>query len=56
VARKEFAEYYGGYLEIFYVLCKGDFSKLKNFESMKTSEFLFLGEYLIRKRNVESMQ
>jgi len=56
LARKEFAEDYGGFMELMYLLCKGDFSKMKDFDKWKTSEFLYLGEYLLRKKNVENMQ
>lgn len=52
--RKEFAEHYGGYMEIIYLLTKGDFTKFDEVVSWDLHRFLFQGEYLLRKRIVEN--
>lgn len=64
---KDFVHYYGSYMEIVYLLCKGDFTKLGrdyNFGLFKIStgimswdreRFLFQGEYLLRKKRIESI-
>jgi hypothetical protein len=54
IAREEFAKHYGAYMEIMYSLCKGDFLKMNQIEKWETEKFLFLGEYLIRKKDVEN--
>jgi len=56
LARKEFTEHYGGFMEIMYLLCKGDFAKMEEVDKWKTSKFLYLGEYLLRKKNVENIE
>jgi len=56
IARKEFAEFYGAYFEIMYVLCKGDFTKMESIGKWKTEKALLIGEYLIRKRDVENIK
>ena len=56
VLRQEFAEYYGAYAEITYLLSKGDALKFNEVEQMKLSEYLAFGEYLIRKRIVENYE
>lgn len=43
-------------MEIAYLLCEGDFLKLDEVTSMPTEKFLFLGEYLLRKRIVENIK
>jgi len=50
----DFANDYNGYIEIIYLLCKGDFTRLDAVGEMKTQDFLFYGEYLVRKRYIES--
>jgi len=52
--QKEFSEDYSGYIEIIYLLCKGDFTRLDAVGEMRTQDFLFYGEYLVRKRYIES--
>ena len=53
--RAEFKEYYGSYAEITYLLASGDALKFDKVNQMKLSDYLALGEYLIRKRAVESI-
>lgn len=53
---EDFANDYTGYIEIIYLLCKGDFSKLDTIGQMKTQDFLFYGEYLVRKRFIENVK
>ena len=52
--REEFAQHYGGYLEIIYLLTGGDFTKMDEVLEWDIDRFLFQGEYLIRKRIVEN--
>ena len=54
--RKEFAEHYGGYTELVYLICNGNITKVDKVFKMKTSEFLFWGEYLLRKRIIEQVK
>ena len=56
MARKEFAEDYGSFIELMYLITRGDFLKMKQVDDWKTVQFLFLGEYLLRKKNVENMK
>lgn len=54
--RQEFQEYYGAYAEITYLISQAyrwDFDKVNK---MKLSEYLAVGEYLLRKRAVESVE
>ena len=54
--RDEFTQDYGGYIEIIYVLCKGIFFEVPKVLEMKTKDFMFWGEYALRKRIVESQK
>lgn len=54
--RTEFQEHYGAYAEITYLLSKGDAMKFDEVNKMKLSEYLALGEYLLRKRAVEGVE
>ncbi len=54
--KKEFAEDYGGYIEIIYVLCKGNLLEVNKVLELKTVDFLFWGEYALRKRLIESLK
>ena len=54
--RQEFAEDYAGYTEMIYLICKGDFLKINEVMQMKTQDFLYWGEYLLRKRFVENIK
>lgn len=53
--RGEFQEYYGAYAEITYLLASGSALKFDEVNKMKLSDYLAMGEYLIRKRAVESI-
>lgn len=55
LARKDFAEHYGGFMELMYLVCGGDFLKMKEWDKSKTEVFLYIGEYLKRKRDTENM-
>lgn len=54
--RREFAEYYGGYKEMVYLLCSGDLTKSDIITSWELDVFLFQGEYMLRKKIVESIK
>lgn len=54
--RNEFQEYYGAYAEITYLIAKGDAMKFDEVNKMKLSDYLVLGEYLLRKRAVEGIE
>lgn len=54
--RKAFSEHYGGYIEIIYVLLKGDFTKFEKVINYDLDRFMFQGEYLLRKRYVENIK
>lgn len=54
--RENFARHYGGYMELVY-LCSGmNPQKWNEVFEWDTKKFLFLGEYLLRKRIVESIK
>ena len=54
--RQEFAQDYGLYTEMIYLMCKGDVLKVDELMHMKCEQFLFWGEYLLRKKIVESIK
>jgi hypothetical protein len=54
--REAFSEHYGAYIEMIYILCKGDFTKFEEITSWDLHRFLFQAEYLIRKRGVENLK
>lgn len=54
--RKEFAQDYGLYTEIIYLLSKADPLKVPEVMQMKCEDFLFWAEYLLRKRFVENIK
>ena len=54
--RSEFQKYYGAYAEITYLLAKGDAMKFDEVNEIKLSDYLALGEYLLRKRAVEGVE
>jgi len=56
LARQEFAQEYGGFMELMYLLCKGDFETMESKDKWPTEKFLYLGEYLLRKRNTEAIE
>jgi hypothetical protein len=43
-------------MEIMFLLTKGNFEKIDEISSWNTEKFLTLGEYLLRKRIVESIK
>ena len=54
--RKEFAQDYGLYTEIIYLLSKADPLKVPEVIKMKCEDFLYWAEYLLRKRFVENIK
>lgn len=56
IEREAFAEHYGSYIEMVYVLCKGDFTKFEEVTNWGLHRFLFQAEYLIRKRDIENLK
>ncbi len=56
IARSAFAEHYGSYMEMIYVLCKGDFTKFPEIIEWDLHRFLFQAEYLIRKKDIENLK
>jgi hypothetical protein len=54
--RDAFAEHYGAYIEMVYVLCKGDFTKFEEVIGWDLDRFLFQAEYLIRKKDIENLK
>lgn len=56
LARQDFARDYGAYMEMAYTILKGDLTKIDLISKMKTDTFLFIGEYLIRKKYCENLK
>ncbi len=54
--RTEFVSHYGAYMEVAYLLCNGDFTKLNEILEWSTERFLFQGEYLVRKKIIENIK
>lgn len=54
--KEEFAEDYGGYIEIIYLLCGFQSTTTKEVLEMPTKDFLFWGEYALRKRIIENVK
>lgn len=54
--RTAFAEHYGPYIEMVYIVCKGDFTKFEEVVAWNLHRFLFQSEYLIRKRDIENLK
>lgn len=52
----DFQKDYSGYIEIIYLLCVGDMTKVDLVKEMKVQDFFFWGEYLYRKRYIESVK
>jgi hypothetical protein len=52
---KEFVQHYGAYMEIIYLLTKGDLSKMDEITDWSVERFLFQGEYLLRKKRIENI-
>jgi hypothetical protein len=56
IERKEFAEHYGGYAEMTYLMGGGKVKDFKEIWSWDLDYFLFWGEYFLRKRDVENIK
>lgn len=56
IERKEFAEHYGGYAEMTYLIAGGAVKDFKDIWNWDLDYFLFWGEYLLRKRDVENIK
>lgn len=56
IERADFVSHYGGYMEITYLIAKGDFSKFDDILKWDLDRYLFFGEYLLRKRRVENIK
>lgn len=54
--RSEFVQQYGVYAEITYLLSNGNALKFEEVNKMKLSEYLALGEYILRKKSVEAVE
>lgn len=56
IERRNFAEHYGGYMEMTYLLTQGKALDEEKVWSWGISRFLFRGEYALRKKEVENMK
>ena len=56
IERENFALTYGGYLEMVYLIVTQFGERFDKVLKMDTNQFLFLGEYLLRKRIVEGLK
>lgn len=54
--RSEFVQDYGVYAEITYLLSNGNALKFDEVNKMKLSDYLALGEYILRKKSVEAVE
>lgn len=54
--RQDFAEHYGGYIEMTYLIAGGDVSRFDEITGWDLDKYLFLGEYCLRKRTVENLK
>lgn len=54
--RSEFVQDYGVYAEITYLLSNGNALKFDDVNKMKLSDYLALGEYILRKKSVEAVE
>lgn len=54
--RQDFAQHYGGYIEMTYLIAGGDVSKFDSITNWSLDKYLFLGEYCLRKRTVENLK
>lgn len=53
--QKDFVQDYGSYMEIVFLLTKGDFTKEDIVTGWSLDNFLFKGEYLLRKKRIETI-
>ena len=51
----DFVNHYGPYIEMVYLICNGKMMQKDEVTNMSLDEFLFLGEYLLRKKRIESI-
>ena len=56
IEREAFAQTYGGYMEMVYLCANQQVLNFDKVFEMPTKKFLFLSEYLIRKRIVENLK
>lgn len=54
--RQDFANHYGGYIEMTYLISGGDVSRFDEITNWSLDKYLFLGEYCLRKRTVENLK
>jgi len=54
--RQDFANHYGGYIEMTYLIAGGDVSKFDEITNWSLDKYLFLGGYCLRKRTVENLK
>lgn len=54
--RQDFADHYGGYIEMTYLIAGGNVSRFEEITNWSLDKFLFLGEYCLRKRVVENLK
>lgn len=52
--REQFVEDYGVYMEMIYIVLNGDLTRMDEIFKMDAHRFVFLAEYLIRKRKTEN--
>lgn len=56
IERQEFAEHYGGYAEMVYLIAGATNRDFQDVFKDEVNYFLFWGEYLLRKRDVENLK
>jgi len=54
--RKDFVNEFGPYVVLMDLVCKGDWTKYKEIEQWKVSEFLFVANYLSGQRIIENVK
>lgn len=52
--KDQFVQDYGAYMEMIYIICNGDLLKMDEVFKLNCHKFLFMSEYLIRKRSIEN--
>lgn len=52
--KQSFTEYYGNYMELVYLVCSGDLLRMNEVFEKDAHEFIFIAEYLYRKRKIEN--
>jgi hypothetical protein len=52
--QEEFMEEYGPFMEIIYLVSNGDLLKMNDILKLKAMDFLYMGQYLIRKRKIDN--